>query len=372
MYKVALLIPTMNRPDFLIRQLYYYASVSSKHPIYIGDASNETEKSKTESAIAYFKDKLDIHYHHLPGMNIRKTITHLGELATEDFCAVICDDDYLVPSSLEKCSSFLFNNPDYRTAQGKAVIFVLNESGPYGTIKGSMVYWDKKFVELETAKERVEYFSHNYWVPQFSVHRRSEFVDDSMVYRDLEDESFGEILHCFTFICNGKSKFLDCLYLIRQGHDSRYILPGFLDWMTSDKWHSSYKKVIESIGHCISKTDGLKEEEGLNIAKKIFDEGYLAKALSKKVIYKPIGEKENKNSKMPVSIGQYAVAVIRKIPMAKRIAKQLKSKYNGVSKPFDFDFLLTRDSPYYLDAKPVFDNFTYPPTQELSNEHIRN
>ena len=43
--KVAIIIPTMNRADFLIRQLEYYKSVKSPHPIYIGDSSNKKEKS---------------------------------------------------------------------------------------------------------------------------------------------------------------------------------------------------------------------------------------------------------------------------------------------------------------------------------------
>ena len=41
--RVAILIPTKNRSDFLIRQLKYYASVDSVHPIYI-----ETQVGKGE------------------------------------------------------------------------------------------------------------------------------------------------------------------------------------------------------------------------------------------------------------------------------------------------------------------------------------
>ena len=47
MYKVAILIPTLNRSDFLIRQLQYYATVENPHPVYIGDASDkENRKGK--------------------------------------------------------------------------------------------------------------------------------------------------------------------------------------------------------------------------------------------------------------------------------------------------------------------------------------
>ena len=38
--KVAILIPTLNRPEFVKRIVLYYDSLKSDHPIYIGDASD--------------------------------------------------------------------------------------------------------------------------------------------------------------------------------------------------------------------------------------------------------------------------------------------------------------------------------------------
>ena len=42
MTKVSILIPTMNRSEFIVRLIDYYISVNSKHPIYIGDASDKS------------------------------------------------------------------------------------------------------------------------------------------------------------------------------------------------------------------------------------------------------------------------------------------------------------------------------------------
>ena len=39
--KVAIIIPTMNRPVFLLRQLEFYELSDSLHPVYISDSSNE-------------------------------------------------------------------------------------------------------------------------------------------------------------------------------------------------------------------------------------------------------------------------------------------------------------------------------------------
>ncbi len=359
MCKVALLIPTMNRSDFMIRQLNYYASLSSPHPIYIGDASNESEKKKTESAIESFKDKLDIHYHHLPGMNIRKTITYLGEVATEEFCAIICDDDYLIPASVEKCASFLSHHSDYRTAQGKAIIFGLNESGPYGTIKGSMVYWDIKSVEKSTAAERVAHFGQNYWVPQFSVHRRTEFVEDSVVYRNIEDEAFGEILHCYTFICNGKSKYIDCLYLIRQSHDARYEVPGILDWITDTKWNPSYQLFINAISSCITKTDGIPLSESKEVIRNAF-KNYLKAVFRNKLKDTTTELNFTFFEKCKNKTNHLFHRFIDTKPILKRRLKNVRATFKSNTTPFDFDSVLKKNSPYYKDAKPVYDNFSRP------------
>jgi glycosyltransferase domain-containing protein len=363
MSKVSILLPTMNRPDFLIRQLNYYANVKCPHPIYIGDASSLEINKKIESAIKIFSDLVNIHYHYLPGLNIRKTITKLAELSQEDYCAVICDDDYLVPDSLTKCAMFLKENLDFRTAQGKAIIFALNESGPYGSLKHSNNYWHTKSIEFSSASDRIKYFSTNYWVPQFSVHRKEEFLEDSIIYKDVEDESFGELLHCYTFICKGKSKFLDCLYLVRQVHDSRYVLSGMLDWITDEKWYVSYLKFIESLSIEISKHDCISREQGRSIVKEAFNQ-YLGNTIFSKLKH---------NS--AIGSSYYSQTLFGKVKVFMRnfaghhpgLKKKMKWIYLSLFKSnqiFDFDVLLKKDSPYYKDCKSVYNNFSRIPLSD--------
>ena len=204
MIKVAILIPTMNRSEFLIRQLWYYVSLESPHPVYIGDASNKEQRERLETGIKTIGQRLTIHYHHWPEKNDRQTISQLGEIASEPFCAFIGDDDFFIPDSLSKCAEYLDKNKEYRTAQGKAILFSLKESGPLGIMNDVSAYWNKIEAEEETGVDRLSRFVQNYWVPQFSVHRRNEFIEDSIQYKKIADKSFGEALHSFTFICKGK------------------------------------------------------------------------------------------------------------------------------------------------------------------------
>lgn len=359
MCKVSILVPTKNRSAFISRLLAYYASFNNTHPIYIGDGSDEDEKKIIQSVIEQYAGKLQIYYFYFPELNDRQTFTKLAELSKETYCAFVGDDDYLIPSSLSKCADFLSNNASYRTAQGKAVLFTLNESGAYGTLKGSHVYWDRKEIEFETAVERVNYFSRNYWVPQFSVHRREEFLADSVEYCHVTDKSFGEILHCFTFACNGKSKFIDCLYLVRQGHNARYVLPGILDWLTGETWHDSFKVFIQSLGRCISKCDSISIEDGEKIIKEAFTEGYLKTALRKQASVELIAMHQSPYNRISRKIKSLSAGFFEKNPDLRRQAKRLRNKLTG-NVSFDFDSLLQKNSAYYADAKGVYDNFTIP------------
>ena len=61
--KVAILIPTMNRPDFIERTVGYYNSLNSPHPIYIGDASDPGGAAQTAKILERFRN-VEVKYFH--------------------------------------------------------------------------------------------------------------------------------------------------------------------------------------------------------------------------------------------------------------------------------------------------------------------
>lgn len=282
MNKVAILIPTLNRSEFLIRQLDYYVSVNSPHTVYIGDSSDLEHKKTIEEAINSLDGKIEIKYYHWPEKNDRQCIASLGDEAYEEYCVITGDDDFLIPDSLTKCATFLSNNPKYRTCQGVSVLFTIDKPGPYGSLNGVGEYWfaGQKFEE-ESSVERILQFAKNYWVPQFSVHRTSEFIKDSLKYRNIVDKSFGELIHSFTFIAKGKSMFLNCLYLIRQGHNSRYFLPDIFDWMENPDWNYSYQYFIDALAIILAEVDGLEKKKAHEFVKQAFW-AYLLRGLCRK------------------------------------------------------------------------------------------
>lgn len=256
--KVAILIPTKGRPEFIERSIKYYHSLKSPHPIYIGDASSSEVADRMRSFISMHPG-INVKYFHWENVGANLTIVKLAEEAKKDFsfCAFHGDDDYFVPPSLSLCANFLEENPDYRTAQGRAALFVLDRPGPYGKIRSLQEYWGVNQLEENSSPERLESFSRKYFVSQFSVHRLTEFLEDSRDYINLRNDQIGELLHCHTFSIAGKSKFLDCLYLIRNSHEGIYH-PSLLHRMLQEDWIAAeYHKMVATLAEALHQTSRL-------------------------------------------------------------------------------------------------------------------
>ncbi|MCR4340418.1 MAG: TIGR00180 family glycosyltransferase [Gemmatimonadaceae bacterium] len=263
---VAVLIPTKNRPDFIERTLAYYDALKSEHPIYIGDASSPEIAARMQAfvrTLAHAK----VRYFHWEGVRATETTVKLAQCAQAEsaYCALHGDDDYLIPASLSRCAEFLSANVDYRTAQGRAALITLDRPGPYGELRAVVDYWGVNGLDEESGAERFQTFGHKYFISAFSTHRTDEFVRDSEYYAAVSDDSFAELLQCYIFAIRGKSKFLDCLYLIRHDHDSRFH-PSVVDWIVRERWSADYHKTVEVVGQALAETDGLPQSEARQAA----------------------------------------------------------------------------------------------------------
>ena len=262
MKKVSILIPTKSRIDFVIRTIKYYVSISSPHPIFIGDAS---DKSSEELVLKAAQDKIEVYYFHWKNLIDRKTLSKLAEKGNatniSSYCAFHGNDDFFVSKSLSMCAEFLSENPSYATAQGNAFSFELIEDGPYGELKDIGIYWNENELKGETALERLKEISVNYWVPNFSVHRIEGFIDDMNNGIDsVIDRNFGEFTNSLTIAMIGKSKYIDCLYLARHTHSGiKHETP--FEWVTGENWHLSYTEFINSLSKVLSNNDGLSLAE---------------------------------------------------------------------------------------------------------------
>jgi len=275
MHQVAIIIPTLNRIKFIERLIkYYYFFQNSNHHLYIGDASSIDNSKIINNLSLKFSNK-KIFYFHLPGMNDRDTIYYLSKKIQNKFVAISGDDDFFIPDSLSLCANFLYKNLKFRTAQGKAILFESVNDNLYGKIANLYKYWGIKECNFKSSKERLINFSKNYYVNQFSVHRANEFINDCKFIIECKDRHFGELMHCFTSIARGKSKHIDCLYLVRQHSQIRgnsTISNSYKNkelWLNSPNWIQSFNIFKLNIEKLLCEVDAIDKKEANKITVKI-------------------------------------------------------------------------------------------------------
>ncbi len=207
---VGIIVPTLNRPDFVIRQLNYYASLNFPHPIYYSDSSNSENAQKVKDEIKKLKNKLNIIYLTSPAGDVLNSYVQLLSAVQEKYTAILGDDDYWVPDVLDQCVEFLEKNPDYEAAQGKSVAFKTEANAVFGKIK--VIYdYPKYSLEDSTASERL----FNYLGPKTStigtaIIRTDHFLKYHRVGLEIKDFTMRTefLLSCLIAIA-GKLKIID-------------------------------------------------------------------------------------------------------------------------------------------------------------------
>ena len=343
--KVAILIPTMNRPEFLIRTLNYYAKQRSPHPIYIGDSSNPENAEIIKALIKSLDGKLEINYSWFPPKfdNSEKLLIKVKE----KYAVYIGDDDFEIPSSLTKCAEFLENNPDYTSAGGHGVTFRIKTSGPYGEID-RLADYPFRPLEAETASQRLTDFMKNLFTITFGVNR-VEHLRKILAGQITMVATWNELSQLCSCAIAGKSKLIDCLGFVRQIHDKQYYACNMVDWLTAKDFHDSYILLKERLAKKISEVDNMPTNQAELVVRDSFWE-YLQ-------VYMAAEQKEWKaRNKSPIVMSPAKLLRV-KIGKAFPILKIMHHRYFPNKKQLHYDVLDPR-SHYYEDFKPVWDSFS--------------
>src|SRR3989344_3391666 len=265
---VGIIVPTMNRPDFVIRQLNYYASLDSTHTLYYSDASTPDNARKIKDKIEKPKNKLNIVYLVSPAGNSIRSVIQLLLAVKEKYVSFFGDDDYWIPDALSECAEFLEKNPDYETAIAKSLTFKTEDNAVFGKIKEVHDY-PRHSIEADTGSERLS----NYLGPNLSAITAAVIKTDHLLkyYEDsveVEDANIrGEILPSCLMLIGGKSKVINKLGFIRQIHDSHFKLADMFDWFTDEKWHSSYMILRNKIIAALMAKDNISQEKAEQVFK---------------------------------------------------------------------------------------------------------
>lgn len=346
--RVAILISTKDRPDFIIRELAYYVKLQSPHPIYIADSSNDKNAETLKNAINKLSDKITIKYTwYPPGPD---NTTSLLDQVKEKYACYVGDDDYQIPDSLVKCAEFLENNPDYSSAGGRSVSFRLKESGPYGELQ-RLADYPRYSIQSETARQRLIDFMKVIYSIIFFVHRVNT-LKNSLKSKMYMSNTLNELIYWNHCAISGKSKLIDYLSLVRQIHSSQYSMANSFDWVTSKNFYDDYEFFKNDISKAIAEKDNIEIQEAEKATKEAFW-GYIQKMLSSDYKYyltEQYPHKINTKNNLKLKIGVL-------LPIFKYKYKACLKRFLGKNVQMHYE-VLQPNSKYYKDFKPVMDSFT--------------
>lgn len=340
---VSIIIPTMNRPEMLLRLIRYFDALEYQGKILIGDSSSADIFNESASAIVDFQGRLDIVHCHLPGLSIAAAVLGMNTRLTTSYVCLIPDDDFIVPSTVGRCIQFLDEHLDYVAAHGQGVL-ISSTSGESRAIDVAGFY-RQTVIEDALASTRLIKHLECYTVNLFSIHRaeiwRKMFIDPLTPAHcpPCSDSSFrDELLPCCLSVVYGKIKQVEGLYLVRQVHDGRYLLPSWFSWVTNINWNPSYRHFRSCVANAVSSVEGISVPAAENVVDAAFS-AYLRRTIAK---------------------GGARVNLLRKFARNYRILKffwRILNKVRCVIDPsdrFNIDCLLSRSSPYHEDFLPVY------------------
>jgi glycosyltransferase domain-containing protein len=125
---LTLVVPTYNRQRYALRNMRYWSARGVTVHVMDGSSAPIAPSELTELA-------LNIHYHHLPVSFHDRMKVAIGLVETK-YSAMMCDDEFFIPSGLEACIRELEAHTDLVSCAGRCMGFdALN-----GFVSGAIVY----------------------------------------------------------------------------------------------------------------------------------------------------------------------------------------------------------------------------------------
>ena len=242
----------MNRSKFIIRQLKFYEKSNFKGKIFIGDSSDELHKETLSKNISSLDIKESIRHFSFPNKSCAEVTVDMLKKVETPYVSMIGDDDLYIPSSLDKCVNFLEENSDYVAAHGKSFAIGISKDKDFGKIVQFESY-NQPIIEDENALKRVYNLFKNYSTPLFCVHRTEAFIKAYSKISSYEEPRFHkELVPSLILPIFGKYKELDNIFMFRQFHLQRYLLPQIEDWILDKRFFIEFDLLKNDIHKSIN------------------------------------------------------------------------------------------------------------------------
>jgi len=285
--RLTILVLTYNRYPRLTRLLRYVSSVQVPYKIRLLDSSTDPfPKSELQEPM----DRIGVERRQYDASlsPIAKVFEGLKEVSTP-YAVLWADDDFLVPRSLESGVRFLNQNPDYSIVHGESALFQMEHQGHQKAIRWIEPYPQRSLTDSKASRRLLDHLGGHYSVVFYSIHRTENLRKNmSLGFRHgFDRDARAELLSGSLSVIQGKTKKMDCLYMLREVHSEMGSLhegdegKGFevLGWVTKPDFPSESRRFQDCLAQELAEADGIGMEEARGIVKRAFW-SYLAREIT--------------------------------------------------------------------------------------------
>jgi len=245
MDRISILIPTMNRPEFMDRVFKYYSNVGFNGTILVADSS---EDNATERLVPEHKS-LNIVYHHYPKEIFKNEVVAMQAVmayARTPYTVFQGDDDFIALDGVKTAADFLDDNADFVMAGGGQLRFTV-QNGIFNidAVKLPIDYSSDDFIE------RFKTYMRAGSSTMYFLHRTSVMNDILQYAEEVTLPAIGtEILLCSLAILSGRCKSFPLISSFQQGEHAKTIfprtnkkleMPTFYKVMLRDDWPEQFR-----------------------------------------------------------------------------------------------------------------------------------
>jgi len=262
--KLSIVIPTFNRPEYVMRSIRYWSDYDVTVHVLDGSQVPIKDLSLLES---------NINYHHLP-ISLMERLYKSIKLVDTEYSMMSADDEFFIPSALESCIEEMKNNHEIVSCMGSAISFLVKDK----KILTNVVYPTLRnhSVNQETPLARSIYHMSTY-VPSsiYSVIRSDVWKKSihALSYKNYEVfvKSIGELQFEITSSYLGKSKIINELMWLRSFENEPIrVQESETTLGIHEFWYKDSNKLIrDEIINTIVKSISSKEEKEYMITKNV-------------------------------------------------------------------------------------------------------
>ena len=271
--EITILIPTINRAEYVIRALNYYKKVDFSGKIILGDSSNQEHKER----ILNFLDKGKfpfVTYKYYPPDEYTHDAAVMSEMIKSvdtDYCIFSGDDDILIPENLYKAAGILDKEQVFIAVNGIRIEIVLDSDGAYGNPIATE-YLTPPDISAETGLERWIAYLNNGNCLLYSLHRKEIWEKMYADVNIIPNRKIGsELYPCSVSAISGKIHNLDCLTTIFHRIHGQAFAPSHTgntyNLIMDSDWSSSIAVFQNNIVELLSEVNSMPLDE----CKEIFD-----------------------------------------------------------------------------------------------------